>query len=72
MGVSSPTGSGKTTMFMSLIPKITTSGEGRVLIIVSSVELAHQTEAAARRLLGDTWLVEVDQGNKRATGVADM
>ena len=41
IGVSSPTGSGKTTMFMSLIPKVG-NGSGRSLILVSSVDLASQ------------------------------
>jgi superfamily II DNA or RNA helicase len=72
LGVSSPTGSGKTTMFMSLIPRITQPGQGRVLIVVSSIELAHQTDLAAKKLLGEGWSVEVDQGSKKASGLADV
>lgn len=73
IGVSSPTGSGKTTMFMSLIPRIETVDQrSRVLILVGSVELAIQAENAAKRILGDGWRVEVEQGKRQASGTADM
>ena len=73
IGVSSPTGSGKTTMFMSLIPKVLSQEErSRTLILVSSVELASQAEGAARRLLGPDWTVEVEQGKRTASGTADV
>ncbi|TYJ54631.1 hypothetical protein B9479_004665 [Cryptococcus floricola] len=87
IGVSSPTGSGKTTMFMSLIPQVpfyrskgkgkarVGDGEGKrkqTLIVVSSVELAEQAEAAAKRLLGPGWTVEVEQARRSATGLADV
>jgi ATP-dependent helicase IRC3 len=73
IGVSSPTGSGKTTMFMSLIPRMKGSGHlSRTLILVGSVELANQAELAAKRLLGDGWKVEVEQGKKVSTGHADV
>ena len=73
IGVSSPTGSGKTTMFMSLIPRIeATDQRSRVLILVGSVELANQAENAAKRILGDSWRVEVEQGKRQASGTADM
>ncbi|ODO09276.1 hypothetical protein I350_02876 [Cryptococcus amylolentus CBS 6273] len=87
IGVSSPTGSGKTTMFMSLIPQVpfyrskgkgkarVEDGEGKrkqTLIVVSSVELAEQAEAAAKRLLGPGWTVEVEQARRSATGLADV
>jgi len=73
IGVSSPTGSGKTTMFMSLIPQVLASSERtRTLIIVSSVDLAGQAEAAAKRLLGPSWTVEVEQGKRTASGTADV
>ncbi|WVQ73832.1 hypothetical protein IAR50_003413 [Cryptococcus sp. DSM 104548] len=87
IGVSSPTGSGKTTMFMSLIPQVpfykskgkgkarAAEGDGRrkqTLIVVSSVELAEQAEAAAKRLLGPGWTVEVEQARRSATGLADV
>ena len=74
MGVSSPTGSGKTTMFMKLIPEVVERKGKRkkTLIIVSAVELADQSVNAARRLLGSDWSIEVEQGSKRATGCADV
>jgi len=74
MGVSSPTGSGKTTMFMRLIPHIVGTGKKRkkTLIIVNAIELASQSENAARRLLGQGWTVEMDQGKHQATGSADV
>jgi ATP-dependent helicase IRC3 len=130
IGVSSPTGSGKTTMFMSLIPRVRrgyqsqfveegdgvgnenrngseggggdgdgtlaaggddgfeasgaelglplgvvhpeTSHHGQTLIVVSSVELASQAEAAAQRLLGEGWSIEVEQGKRQASGYADV
>ena len=73
IGVSSPTGSGKTTMFMSLIPKVFAQEErNRTLILVSSVELASQAEGAAKRLLGPDWTVEMEQGKRTASGTADV
>jgi ATP-dependent helicase IRC3 len=74
MGVSLPTGSGKTTIFMSLIPRIV-EREGRrkqTLILVNAIELATQAEAAARRLLSGDWSVEMEQGNNKASGLADV
>jgi ATP-dependent helicase IRC3 len=60
-------------MFMSLIPRVETVGQrGRVLILVGSVELAIQAESAAKRLLGDGWRIEVEQGKRMASGTADM
>jgi len=73
IGVSSPTGSGKTTMFMSLIPKVPNQGERiRTLILVSSVDLASQAEGAARRMLGPGYRIEVEQGKRMASGTADV
>lgn len=77
IGVSSPTGSGKTTMFMHLIPKVPSmhpnqQGRGRTMILVSSVELANQAEMAAKRMLGDDWIVEVEQSKRHASGMADV
>lgn len=80
IGVSSPTGSGKTTMFMHLIPQVRdsylTEGQGRgskqTLILVGSVELALQAEAAAQRILGDKYTVEVEQARRVASGHADV
>lgn len=47
-------------------------GKGKALILVSGIELASQTELAAKRILGDGWSVEVEQGNRSATGRADV
>nr|XP_019050135.1 hypothetical protein I302_00556 [Kwoniella bestiolae CBS 10118]OCF29065.1 hypothetical protein I302_00556 [Kwoniella bestiolae CBS 10118] len=83
IGVSSPTGSGKTTMFMHLIPLVKSynlsenqwdsrDGRGKTLIVVGSVELANQSELAARRILGKDWTVEVEQSKRTASGRADV
>lgn len=72
IGVSSPTGSGKTTMFMSLIPRVEFQGRKQVLVLVGSVELAAQAEGAARKILGEGYTVEVEQGTRKASGKADV
>nr|ODN98589.1 DEAD box family helicase [Cryptococcus depauperatus CBS 7855] len=83
IGVSSPTGSGKTTMFMSLIPQIpfyskereeavSKGKRGQTLVVVSSVELAAQAEQSARQLLNNDWTIEVEQSRRKATGLADV
>lgn len=90
IGVSSPTGSGKTTVFMHLIPAVCGDGgvlsvgrqnqavnalpgpKGKALVLVSGIELAGQTEAAARRILGPEWNVEVEQGSRKVSGRADV
>ena len=71
-------------MFMHLIPAVRARAQpqvrakygqttrGKTLILVSGIELASQTEAAARRMLGDGWTVEVEQGLKKASGKADV
>ena len=61
-------------MFMRLIPHIVGTGKKRkkTLIIVNAIELASQSENAARRLLGPGWTVEMDQGKHQATGSADV
>lgn len=72
IGVSSPTGSGKTTMFMNLIPRVPPrNGGNQVLIIVGSVELAQQAESAARSLLPG-YSIEVEQAKRVASGSADV
>ncbi|GAA5871216.1 hypothetical protein JCM1840_000149 [Sporobolomyces johnsonii] len=78
LGVSAPTGSGKTAMFTSLVhhlpPRIhpvTKEHATRVLIIVSSIQLAQQTAAVVQR----SWpnlLVEIEQGENEASGMADV
>lgn len=76
IGVSLPTGSGKTTVFISLLSRISTPVASptavRSLIIVNSVELARQSAEQVAKILPHC-SVEIEQGSKyRATGLADM
>lgn len=76
IGVSLPTGSGKTTVFIHLLSKITPPADKpnarRSLVIVNSVELARQTAVQAHKMFLD-WTVEIEQGVKyHASGQADM
>ena len=74
IGVSLPTGSGKTTVFISLlsrIPKVDPDVR-RSLVIVNSIELARQTANQVQTLFPN-WSVEIEQGVKhKASGLADM
>jgi ATP-dependent helicase IRC3 len=76
IGVSLPTGSGKTTVFISLLsriapPKLNPAAQ-RSLIIVNSVELARQAANQIQTLF-PTWSVEIEQGTKHhASGLADV
>lgn len=76
IGVSLPTGAGKTTVFISLLshidpPKAKPDAE-RALVIVNSVELALQAAGQAEKLFPH-WSVEIEQGTKhRASGTADL
>ncbi|KAH8120198.1 P-loop containing nucleoside triphosphate hydrolase protein [Phellopilus nigrolimitatus] len=76
IGISLPTGSGKTTVFISLIsmlhPPPQSPDAKRALIIVNSVELARQSAEQVTRMFPDL-SVEIDQGVKhKATGEADV
>ncbi|GAA5962963.1 hypothetical protein JCM3765_006731 [Sporobolomyces pararoseus] len=79
LGVSAPTGSGKTSIFtrlISLLPPLrhprTKELATRVLIIVNSIQLAHQTHVAISRAYPD-WHIEIEQGTKhKASGYADV
>ncbi|KAH9944308.1 P-loop containing nucleoside triphosphate hydrolase protein [Epithele typhae] len=75
IGVSLPTGSGKTTVFISLLGKLpplhNASRAARSLVIVNSVELAQQTADQASRLFPE-WSVEIEQGKQHASGLADV
>ncbi|CBQ70866.1 conserved hypothetical protein [Sporisorium reilianum SRZ2] len=75
IGVSSPTGSGKTTIFTHLIdrlPRRPATGGERVLIIVNSIELALQAANAVTTMFPDK-SVEIEQGSKyKASGLADV
>lgn len=74
IGVSSPTGSGKTTIFGELVEAIPSPSATchRVLILVSSIQLAQQAANHISRRYPDLW-VEIEQGTKyKATGFADV
>ncbi|KAF5374878.1 hypothetical protein D9758_000323 [Tetrapyrgos nigripes] len=76
IGVSLPTGAGKTTVFISLLSRIhappTAPSATKSLIIVNSIELARQTAEQAARLF-PSWTVEIEQGVKhKASGQADV
>jgi ATP-dependent helicase IRC3 len=76
IGVSLPTGAGKTAVFISLLsslgPRNDRPDAKRSLVIVNSIELAKQAAAQARHLRPD-WVVEIEQGSKhRASGDADL
>ena len=76
LGVSMPTGSGKTTVFVSLLsrlsPPATNQTATRSLIIVNSIELARQSALQVSRMFPD-WTVEIEQGSKHvASGFADV
>ncbi|EJD04075.1 P-loop containing nucleoside triphosphate hydrolase protein [Fomitiporia mediterranea MF3/22] len=76
IGISLPTGSGKTTVFVSLIsmlqPPPSSPNAVRALIIVNSVELARQAAEQVGRMFPEL-SVEIDQGTKhKASGLADV
>ncbi|KAG6912005.1 hypothetical protein DXG01_000253 [Tephrocybe rancida] len=76
IGVSLPTGSGKTTVFISLLSRISPPTSNptarRSIIIVNSIELARQS-ANQVALLFPSWSVQIEQGSKHsATGDADV
>ena len=74
--MSLPTGSGKTTVFISLLsriqPPVEKTDAKRALVVVNSIELARQTAAQTHRLFPE-WSVEIEQGTKhQASGLADL
>lgn len=76
IGVSLPTGAGKTAVFISLLsslgPRNDKPDATKSLVIVNSIELAKQAAAQAKHLRPD-WVVEMEQGSKhRASGDADL
>jgi len=76
IGVSLPTGSGKTTVFISLLSRILPPAKNpkatRSLIVVNSIELARQSAAQVETLFPE-WVVEIEQGVKhKASGLADV
>jgi ATP-dependent helicase IRC3 len=78
MGVSMPTGAGKTTVFVSLLDRIQPPAARpeatKSLIIVNTTELAKQAAERVHEMLGPKGVtVEIEQGQKyRATGEADV
>ena len=75
VGVSLPTGAGKTAIFISLLsslePRKDRPDATRSLVIVNSIELAKQAAAQAKHLRPD-WVVEIEQGKHKASGNADL
>ena len=75
VGVSLPTGAGKTAVFISLLsslePRNDSPDATRSLVIVNSIELAKQAAAQAKHLRPD-WVVEIEQGKHKASGDADL
>jgi ATP-dependent helicase IRC3 len=76
IGVSMPTGAGKTAVFISLLsrlePRKGNPSATKSLVIVNSIELAKQAAAQARQQRPD-WTVEIEQGGKhKASGDADL
>ncbi|WFD43978.1 Putative ATP-dependent helicase IRC3 [Malassezia psittaci] len=74
IGVSSPTGSGKTIMFTDLLARVPAGpgGAQQVLILVNAVGLAEQAFTTVKRVFPHL-NVEIDQGQKRmASGTADV
>lgn len=76
IGVSLPTGAGKTTVFIHLLSRISLPEKNplatRSLIIVNTVELARQSAEQVTRLF-PAWTVEIEQGVKyKASGLADV
>lgn len=76
IGVSLPTGAGKTVVFVSLLERLQAlygdPHATRSLVIVNSVELARQAADQARKLF-PRWTVEIEQGARySASGLADV
>ena len=76
IGVSLPTGAGKTVVFVSLLERLQAlpgnSQATRSLVIVNSVELARQAADHARKYFPH-WTVEIEQGVRHtASGLADV
>lgn len=74
-GVSLPTGSGKTVIFLNLLsrlqPPAETPNATQSLVLVNDIELARQTAVQATRLFPQ-WTVEIEQGSEHASGTADL
>ena len=76
IGVSLPTGAGKTVVFVSLLERLQAPPGNpeatRSLVVVNSVELARQAADQAQKLFPH-WTVEIEQGTRyTASGLADL
>ena len=76
IGVSLPTGAGKTVVFVSLLERLQTLSQTpqatRSLVIVNSIELARQAAEQAQKFFPH-WTVEIEQGVRHtASGLADV
>ncbi|KAI0032731.1 P-loop containing nucleoside triphosphate hydrolase protein [Vararia minispora EC-137] len=79
IGVSLPTGAGKTAVFVSLLSRLESRNEAKkdavpkgFLVIVNSIELARQTAELAQKMRPD-WDVDLEQGQRyHAQGDADL
>ncbi|KAH7104237.1 P-loop containing nucleoside triphosphate hydrolase protein [Auriculariales sp. MPI-PUGE-AT-0066] len=73
IGVSLPTGSGKTKVFLQVLGRMETlEGRSKALIIVNSVELAKQAALRAKEMFPN-WSIDIEQGQKHvASGNADL
>lgn len=73
IGVSSPTGSGKTTMFLELAERIRPlqNGQSCVLILVNGITLARQAAERAQSMFPGK-VIEIEQGSQHGSGHADI
>jgi superfamily II DNA or RNA helicase len=76
IGVTLPTGAGKTRVFISLLDQISSPPEKpeatRSLVIVNTIELARQAASQVEAMF-PSWEVEIEQGGKhKASGEADV
>lgn len=73
IGVSAPTGSGKTVMFSSLIPRVPDrKRRTQVLIIVHTEELATQASTTIEQMHDHRYRVGIEQGGQRTDGRRDV
>lgn len=71
IGVSAPTGSGKTIILAALISRIRPIRK-QVLILTHSTELVRQAKETVERVHGRTFRVEIEQGAQTTKGKSDV